>query len=585
MAKMFRSIRFLFALACALSLLASCGQSSSSSASQPSPVTRPVPAEGVPDAAPDSAPAPAAAALPAAAAAPQATPAAVPELPTSSVSVAALLAAAGTVDFAVLSAQAADAERAGLAEALIADLEARAAAPDAPPEVHVALSALYGRKGLKTKEYAALAAAETAAAKPGISFNVALVHGRKSLLAGAPDADSFMVGGLELASDPPGAAVWIDGAPAGSCPVRVEKVRAGTRKLRFVKQGYADAETAAEVGVGSSVSVAAALRPKPARVTISCDAPLAKVAVDKEDRGRAGTALEVAPGLHEFVLSEPNRKPIVFELALEPGAEISKSFKMETASHKWMIITSPAKATVTVNGKIVGVSPIGELEVPAGIYDFKYELANHITIVKKEKLMLGEDGFKFPYISELLTFRIPTAAIKVDGKKEDWAGVPIVPDIVSAFDAAPDASGSQVHSVRICQDGRYVYWMLELADGKPAKRTGIAYGVEFHYDPKAPSKKLAMRLANNSNATGYKPELSHGPLDGNTSRDVWSGNGSSSDYDVGPDFIEARFPKALMLSVLKTGVPYRLVVGSYLEGKKSVDSRWSGAENKAVQFD
>ena len=608
MEKMLKSVRFPLALVCVLFLSASCGQSSSSTA--PSSAAQPVPAAASPEAASDSAspqtasqPAPASAAVPAPATAPApsspaasssplaavpasaSAPAAIAELPTAPVSVAALLGAAGKADFAVLSIQAADAERAGLAEALIADLEARAAAPDAPPEVHVALSALYGRKGLKTKEYAALAAAETAAAKPGISFNVALVHGRKSLLAGAPDADSFMVGGLELASDPPGASVWIDGAPAGSCPVRVEKVRAGTRKLRFAMQGYSEAETTAEVGVGSSVAVAAALKPRPALVTISCDEPKAKLSVDGGEPGPAGTPVEVAPGRRSFVLSEVNRKPVSFELDLEPGSEVSKSFKMEIASHKWMIITSPSGVLVSLNGRPIGTTPIGEIELPAGSYDIKYELADHVPISKKEKLMLGEDGFNFPYISERLSFRIPTRTIKIDGKKDDWNGVSALPGGSVATDLAKDAPGTHIKRVLLCQDDKSVYWMMEFHDGKPAKSTGFVYSVEFYTDPKSIRKHIALKLGIWKDASGYKPHLPYGPDGTGRHPDVWGGNGSSANYAVGPDFIEVKFPKSLIATILKPTVPYRVAVCTYIEGAAGSSSLWSGFDNKAVRFE
>jgi len=86
--------------------------------------------------------------------------------------VADLVAAAAKSDESSLGLLAAKFEKAGKLDDVIADLETKTTAADAPPEVFLALSILYGRKGLKTKEYAALAAAETAAARPGVKFNV-----------------------------------------------------------------------------------------------------------------------------------------------------------------------------------------------------------------------------------------------------------------------------------------------------------------------------------------------------------------------------------------------------------------------------
>lgn len=117
-------------------------------------------------------------------------------------------------------------EKAGKIDDIIADLESKATDQLSPPEIHLALSVLYGRKGLRTQEYAALLAAETAALQPGVTFNLAIVHGRKKLLSSAPDADSFMVGCLELRSTPEGTSVFVYDVPMGKTPLRIEKVKA-----------------------------------------------------------------------------------------------------------------------------------------------------------------------------------------------------------------------------------------------------------------------------------------------------------------------------------------------------------------------
>jgi hypothetical protein len=575
--------RLLLASLCFFAVSCSAGKrpasSSSAPPSEPLQVSAAPPPSGPAVPADAAAPSPSA---PASAAPAPSAPAAVPELPTASVSVAALLAAAGKADFAVLSLQAADAERAGLAEALIADLEARAAAPDAPPEVHVALSALYGRKGLKTKEYAALAAAETAAAKPGISFNVGLVHGRKSLLAGAPDADSFMVGGLELASDPPGAAVWIDGAPSGTCPVRVEQVRAGTRKLRFAMQGYAEAETTAEVGVGRSVAVAAALKPNPARVAVTADGPDAKLFIGEEERP-LGTSFELPAGTYDLSVRDPNRVRIDERIDLKPGEEIRRSYAMELAVHRWNFLSVPSGATLSIDGKTVGKTPLHDHPVQTGIHALKYELDGYATLSKNEKLELT--GFMMPYSNEHLSYKIPSAAIKLDGKREDWANVRFVPMEGSRErDMIPDAAGSYLKRVYIAQDDKNVYWLMEFADGKPSRSTGVCYSVQFHTDPAKPDRHIALKLASWDNSGGYKPELPYGPDAAGSWTDQWKNGGSSFDYRVGPDFIEARFPKLFIFQTLKDVQPYRVIACTYLEGKNGSDSRWYGLENRAVQF-
>ncbi len=172
---------------------------------------------------------------------------------------ATLLAAAGLADFENLNILVSEAEQDGLFDGLVATLEKQATGTDAPPSVHIALSVLYGRKGLKTKEYAALVAAEAAARQPNVIFNIALVHGRKKLLEGSPDADSFMVGNLSVETDPPGAALTLDGKPAGTTPVKLESLKAGPHRIELALDGYEPVSLSSEIGVGRDALITRAL--------------------------------------------------------------------------------------------------------------------------------------------------------------------------------------------------------------------------------------------------------------------------------------------------------------------------------------
>lgn len=170
-----------------------------------------------------------------------------------------LLDKADKADFTSLEILATEAETSGTLDRAIAVLEAQAAEADAPPAVHIALSVLYGRKGLKTKEYAALLAAEKGARQPGVNINIALVYGRKKLLAGSPEADSFMVGNLTVGTDPQGASVSLDGKIFGTTPITLEKLKAGSHTLVLALEGYTPVSLKTEINVGGSSRISQSL--------------------------------------------------------------------------------------------------------------------------------------------------------------------------------------------------------------------------------------------------------------------------------------------------------------------------------------
>ena len=180
-----------------------------------------------------------------------------------------LLEMASNADFAAIEKAVTAAVSQGLGDQLVQALEAQAAKPDAPPSVFVALSVLYGRKGLKTQEYAALELAEKAPAPPGINFNVSLVYGRKQLLAGAPDAKDFLVGTVELVPSLAEAHVWLDGADQGAGPHTLDKLASGTHSIKVMAEGYNDYEALFELGVGQTQHLAPQLVAKPCLLAFS----------------------------------------------------------------------------------------------------------------------------------------------------------------------------------------------------------------------------------------------------------------------------------------------------------------------------
>jgi hypothetical protein len=89
------------------------------------------------------------------------------------------------------------------------------------------MSNLGDRKHTRVRRLITIALAALLAFLPGAAF------------AGPADASAApAVGALSVASDPPGAAVYVDGRFAGQTPVSVTKLATGDHRVRVVKDGY-----------------------------------------------------------------------------------------------------------------------------------------------------------------------------------------------------------------------------------------------------------------------------------------------------------------------------------------------------------
>jgi len=167
-----------------------------------------------------------------------------------------LLILAEAADFTGMERLIRDSGQSGTLDSIISRFEKEADLPEAPPRIYLALSVLYGRKGLKSKEYQALVRAEEKAARqPAVIFNIALVHGRKKLLEGAPDADTFLTGSADFRSEPPEVTVLVDGKVMGKTPLHLEKLKAGVHRITFESKGYVSENLSLDVGIGARYEI------------------------------------------------------------------------------------------------------------------------------------------------------------------------------------------------------------------------------------------------------------------------------------------------------------------------------------------
>jgi len=77
--------------------------------------------------------------------------------------------------------------------------------------------------------------------------------------AASKDPVPAAVGGLSIASDPDGAAVDIDGRPAGATPVEIARIVAGAHRVRLVKSGYLENSRIVTVAAGPTTRVSVKL--------------------------------------------------------------------------------------------------------------------------------------------------------------------------------------------------------------------------------------------------------------------------------------------------------------------------------------
>lgn len=180
-------------------------------------------------------------------------------------------------------------------------------------------------------------------------------------------------------SDPPGAAVTLDGASVGAAPVLLPSVEPGRREFSFSLPGYKPQRIEATLAAPGPARVAAELSPTTATIVVDSAPRGAAVSVNGSPRGV--TPLEV-PGVSEsgavVELSCAGYAPWRAETGPLPSGAV---YRMEAALKPLpcvvRVVSIPSGARIYVDNVFAGLSPLSATNAASGPHTLRAELPGH----------------------------------------------------------------------------------------------------------------------------------------------------------------------------------------------------------------
>lgn len=152
--------------------------------------------------------------------------------------------------------------------------------------------------------------------------------GRVDEIVGPAVAELFTLAArITIYSDPPGAALFVNGKRLGETPIEFSAGE-GLHGVRLVAEGYEDLREDLSVTPGQELERTFALRPLLTQLTVLTRAPDAEVWVDGNFRGMAGDSIDVAPGGHQVELRAPGYRPISVQVDLRAAQRRTVSLAM-----------------------------------------------------------------------------------------------------------------------------------------------------------------------------------------------------------------------------------------------------------------
>src|SRR4029079_2068663 len=180
-------------------------------------------------------------------------------------------------------------------------------------------------------------------------------------------------GGLEVTSDPAGARVSMDGATAGVTPLTLRNVAAARHALT-ISHGSNTVSRTVEVKSGTTASVFVSLGQSPASSsgstgTVGVESPLElRILENGKLLGLSNAApIVVSAGKHQLdLVNEAVELPLTRAVSVDAGKPTRLSITIPNGT---LSVNAVPWAEVFVDGKTIGVTPLGSVSVPVGSHE------------------------------------------------------------------------------------------------------------------------------------------------------------------------------------------------------------------------
>jgi hypothetical protein len=165
---------------------------------------------------------------------------------------------------------------------------------------------------------------------------------------------------LTLVSDPPGAAVAINGIPRGTTPCVVDRIPEGEATVDIRADGFIDVSQTVKLAAGEMQTLNIPLSPKPARLVVTSRPSGARVYVNNERRGDTPLTLaDLPPGAYRVRVEQDGYDPLARTLDLVRAGDSIEEFGLTSNTGLIQLTTTPADVEVFVAGKTLGKTIAG----------------------------------------------------------------------------------------------------------------------------------------------------------------------------------------------------------------------------------
>ncbi|MFZ5572355.1 MAG: PEGA domain-containing protein [Thermodesulfobacteriota bacterium] len=202
-----------------------------------------------------------------------------------------------------------------------------------------------------------------------------------------------LYGGLEVTSTPEEAEVYLDGKKFGQTPVTLQQVKKGERTIVVKKEGYEDWEQKVKIASGESIKLFAELGEVYGSLLIESRPAEADVYLDGRKQGKTPLTLErVKEGGQEIEITREGYLSWKEKVTVKPGATVQIMADLNAAYGSLNISSRPEGATVLINGKNEGKTPLTVSNLKSGRLQVEVGMDCHESIIRDIVIPAGKSA-------------------------------------------------------------------------------------------------------------------------------------------------------------------------------------------------
>ncbi|MBC8551800.1 MAG: PEGA domain-containing protein, partial [Candidatus Brocadiales bacterium] len=176
-----------------------------------------------------------------------------------------------------------------------------------------------------------------------------------------------LTGSINIKSNPPEAAIYLDSEKIGTTPDTLKSVAIGAHEVEISMEGYAEWKKSLNIKKGKEITLNAVLQSNTGTASIDSDPAEAMVLLDGKDVGKTPVSLTgIKIGIYEIELQKEGYVSCKKTIKIKAGRVNSLTAKLTEMTAAVNITSEPSNAIVCIDGKETGNSPVIITDLTAG---------------------------------------------------------------------------------------------------------------------------------------------------------------------------------------------------------------------------